>query len=74
MNMKAILTEKFIRYQNGKAVIRAEIAADLFSDLPDNGQIGGCVLDMGSIAWVISTGKLYGLSSTGQWICQTEGE
>ena len=72
--MFVILKEKFIRYENGKRLICAEIAADTVSDLPGAASIAGCTLDMGSIGWVIGTGRLYGLNSQGEWICQTEEE
>lgn len=69
-----ILKERFIRYSEGKRVICAEIAADTAADLPAAASIPGCILDLGSIGWVIGDGTFYGLNSEGEWICQTEVE
>jgi len=74
MKMYVILSESFVRYENGKKLIRAEIAADTAADLPAVNSITGCKLAMGSVGWVIGDGLFYGLNSSGEWVCQTEAE
>lgn len=55
-----------------KKIIRANIQVDEESELPDVDEFDGLVLAQGSIAWDISTGAFYGMTSDGQWIKQGE--
>lgn len=75
--MKTIVRSDFIRYKETEdgliSIIRADIACDTDDDIPDYDDIEGIELDMGSLAWDISTGNLYGLDSSHQWILQTGG-
>ena len=48
----------------------AELDMDTAEDLPDVDGIDGCILSVGSIAWDISTGDFYALSSEGTWYKQ----
>ena len=54
-------------------VERMEICVDTASDLPTVNSIPGCKIAQGSIAWDVSTGDFYGMSSTGDWINQSGG-
>ncbi len=68
--MRTIISETFLRYENGKALVRAEIAADTAADLPAADAFPGSLLSMGSIAWVIAAGEFYALTSSGRWVYQ----
>lgn len=69
--MRRIRSERFIENVEVEGVTKAkvvvEIDCDTASDLPEVNEISGRLLDMGSIAWVVSTGAFYGLSSDGVW-------
>jgi len=68
--------KRYLRHENGQEVVLAELSADTPDELPEadaSGVVicGGDILHQGSIAWVIGTGHIYGLSSTGEWVDQT---
>lgn len=67
----AVMSRKFLRYENELSVERMEICADTASDLPSADGITGCKIAQGSIAWDVSTGDFYGMTSTGDWINQS---
>lgn len=69
----AVMSRKFLRYENELSVERMEICVDTASDLPTADGITGCKIAQGSIAWDVSTGDFYGMSSTGEWINQSGG-
>ena len=71
--MISIRNEEFIKYENGKAVMRMEIDVDSAEELPAIDDFSGKTLYMGSVAWDISTGDLYGFKSTGEWVNQDGG-
>ena len=68
--MLSIRSEEFIRYERGLSVVRMEIDVDTAEEIPDINGIAGIILYQGSIAWDISTGNFYGLTSSGEWILQ----
>lgn len=55
-----------------KKIVIADIQIDTEDELPDVDEFRGLILFQGSIAWVISTGKFYALTSDGQWCEQGE--
>ena len=65
-----IIKEQLLAMDNGKAVCRAELAVDTAAELPSPAQTTDRVFAAGSLAWVISTGGIYGLDSQGSWILQ----
>lgn len=69
----SVMSRKFLRYENELSVERMEICVDAASDLPPADGITGCKIAQGSIAWDVSTGDFYGMSSTGDWINQSGG-
>lgn len=71
--MVSIRSENFIEYENGLSVVRVEIDIDSADELPEVDYFSGRKLYQGSIAWDISTGSFYGLTSTGDWVLQTGG-
>ena len=71
--MLSIRNEKFIEFNNGISVVIAEIQVDSAEELPETNGISGRILFQGSIAWDISSGDFYGLTSTGEWINQNGG-
>jgi hypothetical protein len=72
--MIEIRSERFIRFKDTESgiisVVKAELDCDTAADLPAADGIGGRELLMGSIAWDISTGDFYALSSEGTWYKQ----
>lgn len=72
--MIEIRSERFIRFKGTESgiisVVKAELDCDTAADLPAADGIGGRELLMGSIAWDISTGDFYALSSEGTWYKQ----
>ena len=68
--MISIRNEKFIAYENGLSVVRMEIDVDSAEELPETNYFSGRTLYQGSIAWDISTGNFYGMTSSGEWILQ----
>ncbi|WP_028519174.1 hypothetical protein [Ruminococcus flavefaciens] len=72
--MVTILKERFRSFENERSVVVAELAVDEKTDLPLPGGISGRVLSQGTLAWEITTGDLYGLTSEGTWINQTTGD
>ena len=71
--MISIKSEDFKYYSNGVSTVRADIIVDSAEELPDIDDISGRILFQGSIAWDISTGDFYALTSTGEWINQSSG-
>lgn len=71
--MISIRNEEFIKYENNKSVMRMEIDVDSAEELPDIDDFSGRIMYMGSVAWDISTGDFYGLTSTGEWVLQNGG-
>ena len=69
----AVMSRKFLQYENELSVERMEIGVDAASDLPSADGITGCKIAQGSIAWDISTGDFYGMTSTGNWVNQSGG-
>lgn len=69
----AVMSRKFLQYENELSVERMEICVDTASDLPTVNSIAGCKIAQGSIAWDISTGDFYGMSSAGEWVNQSGG-
>lgn len=69
----AVMSRKFLQYENELSVERMEICADAASDLPTMNSISGCKIAHGSIAWDVSTGDFYGMTSTGEWVNQSGG-
>nr|DAU28134.1 MAG TPA: hypothetical protein [Caudoviricetes sp.] len=68
-----IISSTTIRRESNLRVERMELCVDAASDLPTVNSITGCKIAQGSIAWDISTGDFYGMSSTGEWINQSGG-
>ena len=67
----AVMSRKFLRYENELSVERMEICVDAASDLPTVNSITGCIIAQGSISWDVSTGDFYGMTSTGEWVNQS---
>lgn len=63
-------SKKFIRYENGKAVIRAELIFDTPSELPASVEYEGYILSQGSVAWTVKAKEVYALASDGNWVKQ----
>lgn len=72
--MLSILKESFVRFDEGKAAVIVELAVDAKSELPGADTLEGRKLCQGSLAWVIGTGAIYGLDSSGKWVDQDSGE
>ncbi len=68
--MISIRNENFIKYESGLSVVRMEIDVDSAEELPAKDYFSGRTLYQGSIAWDISTGDFYGMTSLGEWILQ----
>ena len=71
--MISIRNEKFIAYENSLSVVRMEIDVDSAEELPEIDYFSGRTLYQGSVAWDISTGNFYGMTSSGEWIIQKRG-
>ena len=56
---------------NGKGVLRAELIADTAAELAGVTEVGGNVLDFGSIAHAVDDAQILRLDSSGDWIIQT---
>lgn len=56
------------RYSRKPYAARKTIAADTFEELPAGDELSTFI--QGSVAWVLSTGDIYGLSASGEWIKQ----
>lgn len=56
---------------SGKGVLRAELIADTAAELAGVTEVGGNVLDFGSIAHAIDDAQILRLDSSGDWIIQT---
>lgn len=72
--MVTILKEKFRCFEDERSVVVAELAVDEKTDLPVPDGISGRLLSQGTLAWEVTTGALYGLTSEGKWIDQSSGE
>jgi len=55
-------------YKDGKLLVKAQLECDELEELPAVDFFEGKLLDSGSQCWVIGTGDLYGLTSTGDWV------
>jgi hypothetical protein len=66
--MKQIVKQHFHGTENDRDLIEAEIQIDKLEELPEPDEFEGKRLIMGSQCWVIGTGDLYGLTSTGDWV------
>ena len=66
--MKQIVNQRFHGTENDRDLIEAEIQIDELEELPEPDEFEGKRLIMGSQCWVIGTGDLYGLTSTGDWV------
>ena len=66
--MKQIVKQRFHGTENDRDLIEAEIQVDELEELPEPDEFEGKRLIMGSQCWVIGTGDLYGLTSTGDWV------
>lgn len=66
-----IINSTTIRRESNLRVERMEICVDAASDLPTVNGIPGCKIAQGSIAWDVSTGDFYGMTSTGEWVNQS---
>lgn len=62
-----IRNEEHIKYENGMAVVRAEIDVDTLEELPVPAETSGKKLCQGSTALVIGEGMLAILSGDGKW-------
>ncbi|MCR5708116.1 MAG: hypothetical protein K6G82_07565 [Ruminococcus sp.] len=74
--MQYVKNKRFLRRENEVDIVLAELSVDTPDELPEADASGvvicdGDILHQGSIAWVIGTGHIYGLSSTGEWVDQT---
>lgn len=56
---------------NGKGILRAELIADTAAELAGVTEVGGNVLDFGSIAHAIDDAQILRYNSSGDWIIQT---
>lgn len=56
---------------NGKGVLRAELIADTAAELAGVTEVGGNVLDFGSIAHAVNDAQILRYNSSGDWIIQT---
>ena len=56
---------------SGKGVLRAELIADTAAELAGVTEVGGNVLDFGSIAHAIDDAQILRLDSSGDWRIQT---
>ena len=65
INSKVVKTDKGIELTR-----RVEIVCDTEADLPTPEEINSEGFTVGSLAWTVETGSIYGLTSTGDWINQ----
>ena len=65
INSKVVKTDKGIELTR-----RVEIVCDTEADLPTPEEIASEGFTVGSLAWTVETGSIYGLNSTGDWINQ----
>ena len=56
---------------DGKGVLRAELIADTAAELAGVTEVGGNVLDFGSIAHAVDDAVILRLDSNGDWVIQT---
>lgn len=59
------------RQADGKEVYRAELIADTAAELTGVTEVGGNVLDFGSIAHAVDDAQILRFDSSGDWIIQT---
>lgn len=55
--MLSIINEKFIRFEDGKPTVFAELCVDTAEELPTAGSLSDRTLAQGSVAWDISNGE-----------------
>ncbi len=70
--MISIFSEKVVGYRDGLPVVRVEFSVDTAEELPEMNDFSGKILGQGSIAWDVSTGDFYGLTSFGEWVNQMQ--
>ena len=68
--MLTVRSEEFVRYEDGKAVVRAVLEVASPEELPAADGLSGRLLHQGSLAWDIVNGTLYGLTAEGEWYAQ----
>ena len=72
--MYQIRKERFVRFKKSGdmtiSLIKADIECDTAADIPAYNAVPERELDMGSIAWDISTGDFYALGSDHSWYKQ----
>ena len=69
-----MMTDKSVyayRDNNGKPHYRAQLIADTVAELAGVKEVGGNVLDFGSIAHAVDDAVILRLDSSGDWIIQT---
>lgn len=69
-----MMTDKSVyacRDNNGKPHYRAQLIADTAAELSGVTEVGGNVLDFGSIAHAIDDAQILRLDSNGDWVIQT---
>lgn len=69
--MVSIRNEKFVKYEDNLSVVRVRINVDSADELPETDDFSGKILYQGSTARDLSTGDLYALTSSGEWIKQS---
>lgn len=67
VEIKQIKYLSYAKTVDDRSLVTMELFADAVSDLPETNGIDGYTLSIGSVAYVITTGELYVLSSDGQW-------
>lgn len=70
----SIRSRERIDTKDDKPVNRVEMDVDTVAELPAVNSATSEIYGIGSIAWVISTGDFYGLTSSGEWVNQATGE
>ncbi|MBR3282894.1 MAG: hypothetical protein IKI56_06310 [Ruminococcus sp.] len=68
--MISIRNSRFIRFEEGAAVVRAELDVDTAAELPAYDFIAGQCLAQGSIAHVVTTGEFFCLAGDNSWYNQ----
>ena len=71
--MLTVRSEEFVRFEDGKAVVRAVLEVASPEEIPTIDGIEGRILHQGSLAWDVTSGEVYALSSGGTWSKQPKG-
>ncbi len=72
--MITIRNSTFIRFNDEVSVERMELDIDSAEELPETDYFEGKEIAQGSIAWDITNGEFYGLTSEGEWVSQSGSE